>query len=248
LDESGRVVPTADEVPGFQVRLKNGSRFFAYIRDVDLAFTSPVMGDREIAAFELRGLVSATIANSTEDDESLNPRPRLLLRGGQVLVGRFVEDAVDIQTEGQPLLIPRDEIRAMKRREQDDQVLPNAAPQYVVLLWSGDVIAGHLRDDIFAVQVDDMVCNVPLRDLMEVHIPVPKLTVDGRAKILEMIGKLGEEDWRTRKLASRQLAEAGYLAVPLLRDASKTSNDPEVRRRSRSLVEQLDVPLFIDPQ
>jgi hypothetical protein len=207
LDESGRVVPTADEVPGFQVRLKNGSRFFAYIRDVDLAFTSPVMGDREIAAFELRGLVSATIANSTEDDESLNPRPRLLLRGGQVLVGRFVEDAVDIQTEGQPLLIPRDEIRAMKRREQDDQVLPNAAPQYVVLLWSGDVIAGHLRDDIFAVQVDDMVCNVPLRDLMEVHIPVPKLTVDGRAKILEMIGKLGEEDWRTRKLANTKAGE-----------------------------------------
>jgi len=248
LDEIAWVVPSDADVPGFQVRLKNGSRFFAYVKDTVLPLDSPVTGKLDISSSELRGFVASEFADGREDDESLHARPRVVLRGGQVLVGRFAEDAVDVQTEGQALLIPRDEIRTLQRREPENDLLPNPEPLFVAFLWSGDVIAGNLRERMFAVQVDDQICTVPLRDLVEMHIPVPKLTVDGRTKILDLIDKLGEEDWRMRNAATRQLAEAGYLAVPLLRDASKTSPDPEVRRRSRLLVEQLDVPAADEPR
>lgn len=248
LDDIAWVVPTDADAPGSQVRLNNGSRFFAYVQPTTLSLTSPVTGDLKISSVEVRGFVTAEFAGGNEDNRSLNAQPRVLLRGGQVLVGRFVEDAVDVQTEGQAILIPRDEIRTLRRREREDDLLPNPAPLFVALLWSGDVIAGNLREGLFEVQVGDQICTVPVRDLVEMHIPVPKLTSEGRAKILKLIDELGEENWRTRNSASRQLAEVGYLAVPLLRNALKTSDDPEIRRRSRLLVEQLDVPVVEDPQ
>lgn len=243
MAEVAWVVPSETDVPGVQVRLKNGSRFFAYLPDVTLSINSPIMGQRVLETSEIRGLVAVKFAESDPAEDTLDHLPRILLRGGQVLIGRFVDDAVDFQLAGEPLLVPRNEIRILQRREPDDDaLLPHTAPLFTASLWSGDVLVGHLRDDVLQVQVNDQVCSVPVRELLEAHVPAAKLTEQDRRRILQLIGKLGEADWRLRNQASRELADVGYLAIPLLRDAAENSSDPEVRRRAQTLLERLGVP------
>jgi hypothetical protein len=67
------------------------------------------------------------------------------------------------------------------------------------------------------------------------HVSTP----DKLRKIETLIGQLGNDEFRVRETATRQLREFGRLALPRLHDASKDS-DPEVARRAKMLIEDID--------
>jgi hypothetical protein len=57
-------------------------------------------------------------------------------------------------------------------------------------------------------------------------------------RVRALIGKLGEETFRVREQASKDLVAAGPVAIPLLREATK-HKDAEVVRRARECLRQL---------
>lgn len=56
----------------------------------------------------------------------------------------------------------------------------------------------------------------------------------------QLIKDLGADDWRTREKAGRDLAARGEQALPFMRRALATTDDPEVQRRLAVLVRKMD--------
>src|SRR5262249_47450728 len=54
----------------------------------------------------------------------------------------------------------------------------------------------------------------------------------------ELVRKLGDDNFEVREKAVKELTALGKAAVPLLRDAARSS-DPEVARRARLCLEQI---------
>lgn len=97
------------------------------------------------------------------------------------------------------------------------------------------------------------------RDLPLEISPTPAETVRVMASCLEivtpgmerelsrMVKGLASEDYGTREKAQADLAALGRLAEPMLRQAAKASEDPEVRARAKTLLSELD-PRRREPQ
>jgi hypothetical protein len=62
---------------------------------------------------------------------------------------------------------------------------------------------------------------------------------DPGARIQELIRQLGADDYATREKATQELRKLGKPAEEALRKAASSSDDPEVRERSRGLLEAL---------
>jgi hypothetical protein len=62
---------------------------------------------------------------------------------------------------------------------------------------------------------------------------------DAGAKIQELVRQLGADDYATREKATQELRKIGKPAEEALRKAAQSSEDPEVRERSRGLLEAL---------
>jgi uncharacterized protein (TIGR03067 family) len=63
-------------------------------------------------------------------------------------------------------------------------------------------------------------------------------------QIARLIKQLGDDDFAKREAASRQLDAIGEPALPALRRAAASSDDPEVRRRSESIAKNITARLF----
>ncbi|HVR87836.1 MAG TPA: HEAT repeat domain-containing protein [Planctomycetota bacterium] len=61
-------------------------------------------------------------------------------------------------------------------------------------------------------------------------------------RIQDLIRKLGSEDYATREQASLELQKIGKPARPALEKAAETSEDPEVRQRAQSLLDEKPAP------
>jgi hypothetical protein len=79
--------------------------------------------------------------------------------------------------------------------------------------------------------------NVPPRVADEIDPAVQKLIDD-----------LGAEDWRTREKAGRDLAAMGDKALPQMRKALLSTDNPEIQRRLVVLVRKLDRERLIEPK
>lgn len=66
------------------------------------------------------------------------------------------------------------------------------------------------------------------------------LTDDQRAKIKKLIAQLGDDTFKVREDASKQLVTFGPSAIPFLKEAAKTSMDAEVVRRATLCLEQIE--------
>ncbi|HKB01327.1 MAG TPA: WD40 repeat domain-containing protein [Gemmataceae bacterium] len=56
----------------------------------------------------------------------------------------------------------------------------------------------------------------------------------------KLIARLGAPDYRSREQASNELTRFGIPVLPLLREAAKSKNEPEVQRRLELLVRQIE--------
>ena len=84
------------------------------------------------------------------------------------------------------------------------------------------------------------VATVPVRDILEIRVPSPTVPDALRAKIRLLIRDLASAEFDIRESASRELAELGQMARSQLTETIRLSEDPEVRRRSEALLDDLD--------
>lgn len=68
---------------------------------------------------------------------------------------------------------------------------------------------------------------------------VEKMDPELEKKIDELIGRLGDDSYKVREEASRQLIEIGKVAVPKLETAMKESDDPEVKWRCEYILGEI---------
>jgi hypothetical protein len=64
----------------------------------------------------------------------------------------------------------------------------------------------------------------------------------------QMLDDLGSDDWRTREKAGRDLEALGQKALPHMRKALLTTDNPEVQRRLEVLVRKMDRARLIEPK
>jgi HEAT repeat protein len=65
------------------------------------------------------------------------------------------------------------------------------------------------------------------------------LTPEGRSKVLDLIARLGDEQFAARENATKELFALGRVTLPQLRDASK-HKDAEIARRAKLLIERIE--------
>lgn len=65
------------------------------------------------------------------------------------------------------------------------------------------------------------------------------LALQDQDRIQDLIRKLGSDDFTTREQASEALKKAGKAAKDALQKAAEESEDPEVRQRSKTILEEL---------
>lgn len=78
------------------------------------------------------------------------------------------------------------------------------------------------------------------------------VAVQDQDKIQDLIKKLGSDDFATREQAAGELKKAGKSAREALQKAAEESDDPEVRQRSKTILEEMakaekPVPRRVDP-
>lgn len=64
-------------------------------------------------------------------------------------------------------------------------------------------------------------------------------TAEDEVRLRRLVGRLGDDEFTIREAASQELTRSGRLAVPLLRPALG-SDDPEVDRRARLCIEEIE--------
>jgi hypothetical protein len=78
--------------------------------------------------------------------------------------------------------------------------------------------------------------------------PAPPAARPADPKVVRLIADLGSEDYRTREKAGRDLAALGHKALPDLRTALLTTDNPEAQRRLAALVRKLDHDRLVAPR
>lgn len=69
-----------------------------------------------------------------------------------------------------------------------------------------------------------------------------------KAEIQAAVERLGSDDFRVRERAGELLAKVGDRALPLLKAALQTSDDPEVTRRLQVLTKQFEIDRLTKPR
>jgi len=70
-------------------------------------------------------------------------------------------------------------------------------------------------------------------------VPEPAADAETQKKIDALIVKLGSDDWDERSEAEKELETLGKVAVPSLRKAMETAEDPEVKVRAKRVLQKL---------
>jgi hypothetical protein len=67
-----------------------------------------------------------------------------------------------------------------------------------------------------------------------------ELNAEQQAKAIALCKQLGSDEFDARERAVKELAAMGAPVVPLLKEALKNADDPEVKTRMNQIVDQLD--------
>jgi len=78
--------------------------------------------------------------------------------------------------------------------------------------------------------------------------PMPLVAVKSDAAIAQLIKDLGDEDYRTREKAGRDLVALGEKALPQMRAALRETESPEVQRRLAVMIRGMDTARLVEPK
>lgn len=235
LDEVDRIESIENPI-GYRVATRDGSRLFGFLSASTLAFTTSQFGVQEIHPSAIRTI---TMFQSTPDEEALDAdsiaQPHVILKGENRIIGNVDLAHVHFLISGQRIPVPPHQLRNVHISDEG-----GLAPQFQGLLWDGGLVAGEFAELVLPVRQGDNVAMVPVRDIREIHVPSPTVPDALRAKIRLLIGDLGSSEFETRESASLELSELGQMPRAQLLETIRLSEDPEVRRRAETLIDELD--------
>lgn len=242
IEELKRLYLAGDETPGYWIELTDRSRFRAFVRDSEVAMKSDLFGTVTLSPHQLRRVVAvrrmSRAQREREDDDDL-VRPHIVLGGGDLFVGRIDLDALHFLGPGGAVPQPPAQIRHLHN------TLKGAAPaigdglRFRADIWGGGHVTGELQELVVPVQTTRGRLRVPVRDLLDVHVPTPMVPEVLRGRLQELLRDLGHPEWEKREAASIALAELGPLAQAALERVVRETKDPEVERRARRLLDKL---------
>ena len=256
LDISGSelhwVVPDEERAVGRRITLADGTAFYGYLSGSAVDVPALLFDQNEgvqIFPSDVRALITksgrSSIQKSQSDDspksadaETRLPPRRVTLAGRQVFAASLASESLDVLTGGDLIQIPPSTIRSLKN-VTDEFGEPEAGAVFELSLWGGSTVVGGLRSSTIPLRVRGQEWLVPTSELLEASAPAPQVSDASRTQIAALIRQLASDTWREREAATTELAEFGYLAQPVLEEVRSTTQDPEVRRRVDSILEDL---------
>lgn len=231
--------PTEETPFGFQVLLKDGSHFVAFLDGEEIAFDTALFGKKNFKVSEIRQIAVTQPKQSDDSSDTAPERAQVVLAGGQVFNGQIDLAELHFLSPSGVIPVAANLIRTLHNTSEDATA---TAPVFTAEVWGGGSIAGSLREVIVPVRSGGSVFQVPLRDLVDAVVPSPAMPEGLRDKIAALIRELAHPDWEKREAASRELGELGAMTHAQLNEAVKQTTDAEVRRRAQTLLDAIAVP------
>ncbi|MEZ5301828.1 MAG: hypothetical protein R3F11_14440 [Verrucomicrobiales bacterium] len=250
MDEVLWISPPDSDPVGHLIEFKDGSRLFAFMNGDPFALRSPLFGEHQIAPQQVRSIITAAALAKMREEEAGDAaggltapgaqdvqQPHLILAGGQRIVGRITAPYIHAVAHAEAIEVSPDTIRTLRTLRDEVELRPGeeSAP-FQIELWGGGNIQGHLRELTVPVNTRGQTWMIPVGDILEAHVPVPRISDETRQRIGELIRELGSEEWEVREGATEELTEYGFMAKGLLDEALQVNTDPEVRRRIEKIL------------
>jgi hypothetical protein len=245
VEEIDRLSASSEEL-GHRIRQRDGTRMFGYLDPANLTLPTLTFGRQSfspLAIREIRALPPASgYPKTAEEGHDAPAAAHVVLTGENILLGRVDASTIEIVTAGQKIAVPPGQIRHLRAGEADDAARPEAnhnAGNCEGELWDGSTFSGRIATMVLPVRSGSTVWQIPVRDIVEIHVPTPTMSEATRTRIGELIRDLGHPEYEKRKAASAALADLGLLAKPQLSEAARQTADPEVRRSAETLLEDM---------
>ena len=235
LDEIERMFLSEQKV-GHHLVLRDGSRLFGFVSGSALSFNTLFFGVREFTPPQIRRMTAAGSTSFEDSPAAEIAASYLLLVGDNVLVGQVDLASIHFNTSGQRIPVPPNQIRLLRSIGGEGG---DGGPLFEAELWDGGTISGALAEPVLPVRCGGVLAQVPLHDVLEVHVPTPLVADTMRSKIAQLIRDLGHPEYSKRKAAKESLAELGHLPKLQLSEALRQTSDPEVRRSVEALLAEL---------
>ena len=252
LEDIRMIRPLDDEFPGYMVQLRDGTRLRAFLRASTLALENELLGKIALKGHELRALQyeEPVTRDQTEessfhrddtggDENDASMRPHAILSGGDVILGRIDLDTLHFRAAGETLPVSPSQLRIMRNAEEGDPEDPLFVAQFQAEIWGGGQIFGTLEEVILPFETDRGRMMIPVRDIVEVHVPTPVIPDALLARLTKTIQDLGHSRWERREAAYVKLQEMGDVARLPMEQALRLTKDPEVERRLRRLLQEV---------
>ncbi|MCK6458883.1 MAG: hypothetical protein L6Q95_03200 [Planctomycetes bacterium] len=127
-------------------------------------------------------------------------------------------------------------------RAQDDEAPPappSEPPPHAVELRSGTVLVGRIEPPSWKVATAFGELTVPVVEIRRVRFG-RRAQPERLAKVEEAVQRLAAAEPERRNHARAAIVQEGTFAVPSLRAAAKTHDDPEVKRIAAEILKELD--------
>lgn len=198
-------------------------------------------GMKTLTLDSLRQIGTAELGKTQADADAAPTQSFVDLSGEQRLMGRITGDKLRFSTVGGLVELSPASIRELKDvTEEQEESQPDDGRVYQAEIWGGGTVVGQGADALVRIEGKGFAWMVPMRHIVRMGNPVPKIESSVVARISVLIRELGDEDWGKREAATRELRELGPLARPSLQDALKLATDPEVTRRIEAITQEID--------
>lgn len=234
------VKPLMEDMPGHRVLLKNGSNFSVFLSKGALSLNTEFFGAQKVEVPGIRAIHASHLVSAEGEDLEDITEPYLVLAGENVVISRIDLSQVTFTTMGENIPVPPDQIRELHNTTLEDDESAGVNALFTAQIWGGGTVTGYLKERILPIRVGESVWHVPVRDLAHAFVPTPFVAESLRKRIAELIRLLGHSSWEKREEANRELKELGHMAKNQLQEARDRISDPEVKRRVRFLLEELE--------
>ena len=99
----------------------------------------------------------------------------MVLVGGSVLVGRLDSPQLHLLAGGQVVTLQPEQIRQLHNVSEEEGEV-NGAVLFRADIWGGGTVSGHLRETMLPIRVGETLCQVPMRDIVDVFVPLPTVS------------------------------------------------------------------------
>ncbi len=225
---------------GSQLMLKNGTRLFCFLGSEPVELETRFFDTRTFSLANVMMVVSAEIASGRAKpddlDQKIRKKTHAVFSGRNIFVGDLSADELKIRNRSGTYAVKTNRIRRIKKLEDT----AGGRPRFQISLWAGGTLSGHPTTSSLSLRSAEHTLNVPVRDLERLNRPVRRIPSGLRNEIASLIRKLGHPSWKKRKKATDELKKIGTMALPQLREVANHAKDPEVKRRARKIIKEVE--------